>query len=323
MRFRQFLNQPVRVFNTDKKKWIYIFSSMIFASLFILIYTPFGLGTEMEKTTTSSFRIFSFVFAEMFAIGITLYFFQFKVLKYYPHKTMLLKKNINFFLLQMLGISILHNTIDTIMVYNFFPEEFISNQEPDDFIDHFIVAFVGENTPIDFILDCIISIIPQIFVLSYPFMGCMLFFNINDLKEEVIELESELSQFKTDYKTHENDHIPLKILDEKNQVEFLLNLNQLLALESNNQYVLIYYLDEDGCLAKQIIRTRLKKLITELEHTPTLQCHRSYAVNLLHVKQLKNIDKKCFLTFSETDLLKIPVSKTYLTQIKDKLTLTH
>lgn len=318
MRFRNFLNQPVRIFNTDRKKWIYIISSALFASLFILIYTPFGISEEMEKPTTTIWRILSFVGGEVISIGLVLYIFQFMVLKHYPNKTMNLKKYINFFFFQMLCISILHNTIDTIAIYNFFPEEFL-RQEPDDFIDE----YVKENTPIDFIIDCILSTIPQVFVLSYPFMGCLLYFNVTDLKEEVNELESELEAFKTDYKEHKNDHIGLELLDENNQVEHIISLDQLLAIESNNQYVLVYYLDTDLTVTKQIIRTRLKKILTELSHTPTLQCHRSYAVNLLNVKQLKSIDKKSFLTLSHTEQLKIPVSKTYLADIKSRLMKTE
>ncbi len=314
MRLKKLLNRPVRIFNTSKKKWIYIISSIIFACLFLLIYTPFGLSEEIEKPTTSIWRIFTFVGAEAFSIGSVLYIFQFMVLKHYPNKTMNLKKFINFFFFQMLCISILHNTIETVVVHNFFPEEFFS-QEPDDFIDE----FVEDHTPIDFILDCILSVIPQVFVLSYPFMGCLLYFNITDLKEEVDELESELKQFKTKYKANKNDHIKLELLDENNQIEQILNLDQLLALESNNQYVLVYYLDAESVLCKQIIRTRLKKLLGELSYMPILQCHRSYAINLLNVAQLKSIDKKSFLTLSHTDLLKIPVSKTYLADIKERL----
>lgn len=163
MRFRQFLNQPIQLFNTDKKKWIYIITSILFASFFILFYTPFGISEEMEKPTTTIWRIISFIGSEAISIGIALYIFQFLVLKHYPSKTMNLKKYINFFILQMLCISILQNAIDSILIYNFFPEELL-NEDPDDFIDQ----FVEENTPIDFIVDSFIFIIPQIFILSYP-----------------------------------------------------------------------------------------------------------------------------------------------------------
>lgn len=314
MRLRPFLNQPVRVFNTDKKKWIYIITTMLFVAFFILFYTPFGINEEMEKPTTSIWRIISFIGSEVISIGIVLYIFQFYILQFYPNKTMRLKKYFNFFLLQMLCISILQNTIDTITEYHFFPEEFL-NQEPDDFIDQ----FVEENTPIDFILDSILTVIPQVFILSYPFMGCLLYFSITDLKEEVNELECELQSFKSKYKKQKNDHIPIELLDENNQLEFTLNLDQILAFESSNQYVLLYYLDNNNAINKQIIRTRLKKILNELSHTPTIQCHRSYAVNLLNVEQLKRIDKKSYLTLSETDQLKIPVSKTYISDIKNRL----
>ena len=314
MRFKQFLLQPIRTFNTAEKKWIYIISSIVFAVLFILIYKPFGIAEEMEKPTTSLFRIAAFVGTEGLSIGIVLYLFQFKLLKYSPFKTMSLKKFINLFLLQMLCISILHNTLDTILVYKFFPEE-LMQIELEDLND----SSFNDETPLNFFLDCILSIAPQIFILSYPLMGCLLYFYVSDLKEEVSELECELNKFKINYLAHQNNQETLELLDENNQTELTLGLDQLIALESNNQYVLIYYFDLSKNVSKQIIRTRLKKLLNELEHTPIIQCHRSYAVNLLNVAQLKNIDKKSVLTISDIEQLKIPVSKTYLSKIKERL----
>lgn len=311
MRFRQFLNQPVRVFNTNRKKWIYIISSMIFAAFFLLFYTPFGISEEMEKESTTVLRIISFVGGEVIAIFISLFFVQFIVLKRLAYTSIVLNKYLRFFFLEMLCVAFFSNTILEITEHLFFPYELIDDDGSFELLSNYPI--------LAFILDSILTVIPQIFVLSYPFMGCLLYFYVNDLKEEVYELESELKSFKINYKENKNDHIHLDLLDENNQIEFTVSLNQMLALESSNQYVLLYYIDENNILAKQIIRTRLKKILNELAHTPTLQCHRSYAVNLLNVEQLKRVDKKSYLTLSGTDLLKIPVSKTYLSDIRDRV----
>lgn len=314
MRFTQFLHQPVRIFNNNNKKWTFIISSILFAAMFILVYQPFGISIEMEKPTTTWHRIASFVGTEVIAIFISLYIFQFIVLKRYNHTTMRLQKYLNIFLLQMLCISIIQHVLDSITEYFFFPYEIDNDHDLDDWID--------DSTPIGFILDAMSSIAPQIFVLSYPFMGCLLYFHIRDLKEEVYELETELFQFKNTYKTHDNNEVELELLDENNQIEYRISLNRLLALESSNQYVLIYYI-ENNTISKHIIRTRLKKIINELSDTPVIQCHRSYAVNLLNVEQLKSIDKKSFLTLTDSCQLKIPVSKTFLPQIKSRLLEGH
>lgn len=311
MRFTQFLHQPVRIFNTNTKKWTFIISSMLFAAMFILIYQPFGISIEMKKPTTSVYRIISFVGAEVIAIFIGLYMFQFIILKRYNHTTMRLQKYLNIFLLQMLCIAVIHHILDSISEYFFFPDAMDHEHDLDDLID--------DSTPIGFILDAMLSIAPQIFVLSYPFMGCLLYFHVRDLKEEVYELETELFQFKTSYKTYDENKVQLELLDENNQVEYRISLDNLLAIESSNQYVLVYFLENDT-VSKHIIRTRLKKIINELSNTPIIQCHRSYAVNLLNVEQLKSIDKKSFLTLTGSCQIKIPVSKTFLPQIKSKLT---
>lgn len=311
MRFRLFLNQPVRVFNNDKKKWIYILSSMIFAAFFILFYTPFGISEEMEKESTTVFRILSFVGGEVISIFISLYFVQFIILKRLAYTSIVLNKYLRFFFLEMLCIAFLSNSILEITEHLFFPHELAEDLDSSEFLFNYPILY--------FILDSFQTVIPQVFVLSYPFMGCLLYFYVSDLKEEVYELESELKSFKINYKERKNEHILLELLDENNQIEFSLHLNQMLALESSNQYVLLYYIDENKVVTKQIIRTRLKKILNELTHTPTLQCHRSYAVNLLNVEQLKRIEKKSFLTLSGTDQLRIPVSKTYLSDIKNRV----
>lgn len=314
MHLSQILNLPVRVFDTPQKKWIYIISTPIFSAFFILFYEPFGIGEELDKTSITFLRVAAFIGGETLAIFMSLYFFQFVVLKPYLNKTIRLKRYLIFFFLEMLCLSVLLNAIDTATIFLWFPHELALEFDP--------VIHPGQSFGVqirEFSIDTLFILLVEVFILSYPFMGCLLYFNVIALKNEVNELEGELNQFKTSYQHNKELGLTLELLDENNHIEFTVNLDRLLAIESSNQYVLIYYLNANHTLSKQIIRTRLKKILGELEHQPILQCHRSYAVNLLRVKQLKHSDKKRYLIFSESDQLKIPVSKTYFNQIKERL----
>lgn len=316
MHIRHFFNQPILVFNTRKKKWTYILSSIIFITLFLLLYTPFGINVQMSKESTTFIRIGVFIGTEILAIFISLFTFQFIILNHYCHKKLTLNHYIFIFLGEMILIGILHNSIEYLSVYFFFPHEFI---------DELDLSEPFPNNPIaHFILECYYSILAQIFILSYPFMGCLLYFYITDLKENVLELETEIKYFKNNYKKHQEEELQLyNLLNEKNEVEITLALNNILAFESSNQYVLVYYLNTEKKVNKLIIRTRLKKILDELNHLPIIQCHRSFAINLLNVKQLINNKNKRHLILNESISLKIPVSRTYLQNIKARLQVKH
>ncbi len=85
-----------------------------------------------------------------------------------------------------------------------------------------------------------------------------------------------------------------------------LKATELVCISNAQNYVEIYYLEQDQ-LKKKLIRTSLKQL--QAEHDFLLQIHRSHLINPAHFKSWKDANT-ILLTQIE-----LPVSKTYKKQL--------
>jgi len=307
--FKRIANQKIVGFNTIKRKLNYILAMVIFAALFLSFYQPFGITSIPIEESTRFPRLLAFIVAEVLAVFVGLTLSQLYIFRKTYINPVTVKEILKIFFLELLFITLLHNLIEFFIVNPYFPDERINQEDEewfmeDDFFSEVIVGFI--------------FIIPQFFVLSFPFLGNLLLIQISNLNEGIAELENKLNDYIDKYQQEQDSDVLLDILDENDQVEKSINLNDILALESSNQYVLVYESKGDD-IKKTLIRTRLKKVLSEMEHTPIQQCHRSYAVNLLNVKHLEQINRKNFLILSGLEELKIPVSKSYLQSIKQTI----
>lgn len=309
MKFTRIANHKITGFNTLKRKLNYILTMVVFAALFLLLYRPFGIASDHVSEEINIPQILVFITAEVLAIFFGLILSQLYIFKNIYENPIELKKIFKIFIIELLIITLFHNLMEYFIFNPYFPHEHLDPNEDEWFMkdDFFTEVVLG-----------LVFIIPQFFVLSFPFLGSVLFIQISSLNDDISELETKLNVFIEKYQKEQNSDVLVELLDENNQIEKTINLNHILALESSNQYVLVYESKGDQ-IHKTLIRTRLKKVLSEVNHTPIQQCHRSYAVNLLNVKQLENINRKNFLILSGTDEIKIPVSKSYLQDIKQTI----
>lgn len=99
--------------------------------------------------------------------------------------------------------------------------------------------------------------------------------------------------------------------DEKGDLKISVMLENLLYIESADNYATIYYLNKSG-VSQFLLRNSLKWMEEHLtKETPLVRCHRSYIVNMDKVKILKKIKGGIVLELDEERTLDIPVSKTY------------
>lgn len=99
--------------------------------------------------------------------------------------------------------------------------------------------------------------------------------------------------------------------DEKGDLKISIMLENLLYIESADNYATIYYLNKSR-LSRFLIRNSLKWMEENLtKETPLVRCHRSYIVNIDKVKILKKIKGGLVLELDAESTPDIPVSKTY------------
>ncbi len=97
-----------------------------------------------------------------------------------------------------------------------------------------------------------------------------------------------------------------------------ININQLLVIEANGNYINVYY-EENDKLIKEMIRNTLKNTedITE-KHSNIIRCHKSYIVNLSKLKKVTGNAQGYKLTFNHLSFT-VPVSRNLSKKILNQI----
>jgi hypothetical protein len=127
-------------------------------------------------------------------------------------------------------------------------------------------------------------------------------------KEKTKQLE-EISQSGKSNKHKTDRMVPFR--DDKGKLKISIILDDILYLESSDNYVLIYYVSNNK-ISKYMIRNTLKNLEVKLLDQGFIRCHRSYLVNFVKVKLLKREKEGLFIELNSEPQLVLPVSKTYV-----------
>lgn len=151
-------------------------------------------------------------------------------------------------------------------------------------------------------------------VLLLPYTILWLYFAWADKKKKLEQIDQEVNfPFKTKKGM-------LSFLDEKGELKLSVQSDQLLYLESADNYVKIHFLSK-GKIAHFMLRNSLKNLDDSLANTPMIRCHRSYVVNFDKVKVLRKEKDGIYLAMDEEHIPDIPVSKTYTDRVMAKFAL--
>ena len=106
--------------------------------------------------------------------------------------------------------------------------------------------------------------------------------------------------------------------DEKGELKISIMLENLLYVDSADNYATIHYLNKSK-LSHYLIRNSLKWMEENLtKDSPLVRCHRSYIVNLDKVKVLRKTKEGIFLELDTDNTSDIPVSKTYYERVMNK-----
>jgi DNA-binding LytR/AlgR family response regulator len=169
-----------------------------------------------------------------------------------------------------------------------------------------IQKFFLEETP-DFMTAFKKSLQTTALVILLPYAILWLYLSLLEKNRELEKLSHEPRK----------ETVPFGMIsfhDEKNILRISIKAEDLLYLESADNYVFIHYLDH-GKISKYMIRNSLKKLEPELTNLGFLRCHRSFMVNFDKVKLIKKEKDGLNLELDLDEKLSLPVSKTYIDPI--------
>jgi len=144
-------------------------------------------------------------------------------------------------------------------------------------------------------------------ILLLPYSILWLYFSWRDKKEKIEEL-SEAQAFSDNTR----DMIPF--YDDKSVLKFSIKKEDLMYIESTENYVSICYLNK-GKLAKYLLRDTMKRMEEIFNGTEIVRCHRSYMVNFEKVKVIRKDKDSLKLELDSPSITDIPVSKTYVDDV--------
>ena len=287
-----FLKQPFDYLDTPQIKWFYILGSTTFAIVFLLLFQPYGISKEMINPMNSSLNKFLFFASVAFSTILGLSLSQFFLRQLFDFEFVNNKKYMYWTVIEALVLTLINFGVS------------------------FIVPDLGNNFEKELHLTFQLKMFVRIFlVLLFPFVGTVLYVSIKKLSNEIQELDVQLKQYKSVYKSSNHEQV-LNILDENENVDLKISINNFLYAESSNQYILVHYLKQ-GEVRRHIVRNRLKKFVIQSNDFPIMQCHRSYAINLLNVDYLTKKNGKEYLVIkTQNSTQHIPVSNSYLEKIQ-------
>jgi DNA-binding LytR/AlgR family response regulator len=153
-------------------------------------------------------------------------------------------------------------------------------------------------------------------ILLLPYAILWLYFAFKE-KKRLLEQLDAAQHHQEQSETQAKKHL-IAFPDEKGELRISLMLENLLYIESADNYVTIFYLNKSK-LSHYLLRNSLKWIDENLtQETALVRCHRSCIVNLDNVKVLQKTKNGIFLELDAINTPDIPVSKTYYNQVMEK-----
>jgi hypothetical protein len=271
--------KPIPSYLNEKRNIVklIIFTSL-FALVFINIYSPFGADKWFNITKLQFFTYSSLIILTGVLVVVISRVILYQVVR---------KKQI---LIWHYLLWILAEVFSMAFFYAIFEKVLLKDDRP--LTD--LVKMSSRNTAL---------------VLLLPYSVMWLYFSWKE-KNELIERMADPQSFPS------NTRNMIPFYDDKGVLKFSVKKENLMYLESAENYVSICYINKDK-VSKYLLRDTLKKIEGTFTGTEIIRCHRSYMVNFEKVKVIRRDRDGLKLGFDNPLVADIPVSKTYVNPVME------
>ena len=145
--------------------------------------------------------------------------------------------------------------------------------------------------------------------LGIPYLIAGMYFAIID-KNNIIRLMS-YENVVTDEPIKAEDQQKITLFDNSGALKLSLNLDNLFYIESDDNYIKVWYTDSKGELKQYMLRCRLKTVEESFKGSGLVRCHRKYIVNIKKVSMLHKESDGYVLDLCREEIPPISVTKTY------------
>lgn len=154
-----------------------------------------------------------------------------------------------------------------------------------------------------------ISFANTTFVLLIPYSVLWLYFSWRDKNEQLKEGVVPEGAPKPDLRS-----TMIPFFDSRGVVRLSIKLSDLLYIQSANNYVTVYY-SENQKVNRRMVRITMHELETMLADKGVVRCHRSYMVNTMHIKVFERVRDGFTAQLEGPALVSVPVSKNYASEV--------
>jgi len=145
--------------------------------------------------------------------------------------------------------------------------------------------------------------------LGVPYTIAALYFAVED-KNNTIRLMN-YSSVVSDEDLQPFEQKRITLFDNNGVLKLSVSSENLYFIESDDNYIQVWYVDGSGSLKQYMLRCRLKTIEESFSDSELVRCHRKYIVNIAKVAVLKAERDGYFIDLDIDGIDPIPISKTY------------
>ena len=102
----------------------------------------------------------------------------------------------------------------------------------------------------------------------------------------------------------------VNLYDNSGTLRLTLNIESLYYLESEDNYIRVYYKHNDKVLS-YMLRCRTRSIEESLKGSCMVRCHRSFIVNINKISVMEEERRMHYIRLDDESIKRIPVSKSY------------
>ncbi|HEX2921301.1 MAG TPA: LytTR family DNA-binding domain-containing protein [Bacteroidales bacterium] len=274
---------PLPKYHNEKKNIVrLILFTSVFALVFINIYAPFGADRWFNVT---EFQFFTYSSLTILTGVLVVVISRIIMYMYCRKNTLLIWQFILWVLAEILSMALFYSLFEKIVLF-----------DPRPVSEIFKIS--TRNTAL---------------VLLLPYAISWLWLSWHDKKEQLARMSGSKDGMTL------TDMVPF--YDDKQTLKFSVKRENILYFESAENYVNIYYLNNNK-VSKYLLRETLKKMEENLAGSNIIRCHRCYIVNFDKVRVIRRDKDGLKLELDVPGGTDIPVSKTYIGSVMQTFT-TH
>lgn len=154
------------------------------------------------------------------------------------------------------------------------------------------------------------SLISGVIALGVPYIIAGMYFAIID-KDKTIKLLNYEHIVTDEPPKPESQKTKITLFDNSGTLKLSLSPDNLYYIESDDNYIKVWYTDSKGEMKQYMLRCRLKTVEEDFRNSGLVRCNRKFIVNIKKVSMLRKENDGYVLDLANENIPPLPVTKTY------------